>query len=108
MERIVERLDGPCELDGNFELHGLVAGHLTLKPGAHIFHHGVIAGDLRISDGASADVRGLITGSVYACGSLHLTGTIRGALVTGRTAQVEIGDGAVIRRGRRPLVEVDF
>ena len=106
--RIVERLEGRCVLDGEHQIHGLVGGTLTAARGARIALFGVVGGDMRVDDGAEVDLHGVVAGSVFTRGTLRVTstGVIRGSLYCGRTGRVELIDGAVIRRGQKPLVEV--
>jgi hypothetical protein len=107
MLRISETLSGPSTLDGAYEISNCT-GSLTAARGAHLCVRGVVVGDLRVNEGAELELFGLVFGSVYSRGVVRVrdTAEIRGALVCGRAARVEVSEGAQIRRGRRAMIEV--
>jgi len=64
MRKSDEKIQGPCAIDSDLELHGMIAGDAIVTPGAALVLHGMITGNLTVEAGATAVVHGTVSGSL--------------------------------------------
>lgn len=100
MRAVHGRLDGPCRIEEDLAVYGMVTGSAEVVGGSRLILHGTVAGDLIIDTGASASIHGTVTGWVRNMGGkAEIFGVVNGAetLPGGVTT---IRPGALVRQPR--------
>ena len=58
------KIDGPCTIEQDLDLHGMIVGDTTVAKGITLIHHGMITGDLTIRPNARVIIHGMVNGTV--------------------------------------------
>mgnify|MGYP001493862021 CR=1 FL=1 len=91
------RIEGPCTVDRDLAIHGMVAGRATVRPGCTLELRGMVTGDLVVESGARAEVHGTVSGTVINDGGyVEIHGTVGGVANTTPASRTVIGREAVV------------
>ncbi|MCZ4344134.1 hypothetical protein O4H52_21215 [Sphingomonadaceae bacterium G21617-S1] len=100
MRAVHENIEGPCEIDEDLAVYGLVTAGATLRSGVRLILHGTIAGNLTIETGARAIIHGTVAGRIHNEGGRVEIFGIADAVVNGSRDAITIIDPAAHVRGR--------
>lgn len=100
MRALHGRLDGPCRIEEDLAVYGMVTGNAQVVGGSRLILHGTVAGDLIIERGASASIHGTVTGWVRNMGGkAEIFGVVNGC-ATMPGGATTIAPGALVRQRR--------
>lgn len=99
MEAHGGKIEGPFTVDRDLTIHGMIAGHATVRSGCKLVLHGMVTSDLLVEPDAHATVHGKVNGTVINQGGLvEIHGMVGAVVDTLPSSRTVIAHGAVITR----------
>lgn len=91
------KIEGPFAIDRDLTIHGMVAGHATVRSGCRLVLNGMVTSDLIIEPGAHATVHGMVNGTVINQGGhVEIHGMVGAVADTAPSSRTVIAHGAVV------------
>src|SRR6185295_20059221 len=92
-----DKIEGPCVIDGDVKLHGMITGDATLASGVALLLHGMVTGNLIVQPGAIAVVHGMVSGKLINQGAdVTIYGTVGGLIDADLHRATKIMPGAIV------------
>ncbi len=90
------KIDNDVTLDGDFILHGMITGDVTIGNKSTFILHGMCCKSLIIEQDSRAYIHGTISGNIINNGNLEVYGTVIGNIHTSKTGNTFISPQAKV------------